>query len=597
MTQPPDLLPARILNEHVYCPRLAYLEWVDAGFTDNAETVEGTLVHRRVDEERGRPPAPLEIEAGEDDPAPVTSLTLSSPRLGLIAKVDLVEFSAGKAVPLEYKRGRPRSAEQPLWEPELVQLCAQVLLLREAGYEAERAEVYFAGSRSRHPVAIDEALVERTEAAIAELRANAARDEAPPPLVDSPKCPRCSLVSICLPDEVNLMRGEVKRPRRLVAGDPPASPLYLTTQGARLTKRGGRAVLVEDGKEVQSRRIVDVSHVAVFGNASVGSALLRELFDRGVPVLWFSFGGWLSGVATGMPPKNVELRRRQYRAATVGATELAAAVVSGKIRNSRTLLRRQAKPQPQAALDQLAGLARKCHGERSLESLLGVEGTAARIYFEHFSRLIRDGSGMGGFDFSGRNRRPPADRVNALLSFLYSMLAKDTVVACLAVGLDPFMGIYHQPRFGRPALALDLAEEFRPLIADSAVLTAINNGEVEPGDFVERAGGVALTPGGRRKVIGVYGAPDAHGAEAPGLRIPSELPPHPRDPGQAPGGGARRRLLRVPSLDNQIAVHPWPTAPATCSRTTFATRAGCDEFTRWQRPGATLFSTRCSSAT
>lgn len=504
MTQAPDLLPARILNEHVYCPRLAYLEWVDNGFTDSADTVEGTLVHRRVDKERGRAPAPDELDGEGEDPPPTTSLTLSSEELGLIAKIDLVEFPGGKALPLEYKRGKPRSAEEPLWEPELVQLCAQVLLLRDAGYEVDGAEVYFAGSRTRHPITVDDALVQRTQDAIRELRVDASRDEAPAPLVDSSKCPRCSLVGICLPDEVNLIRGRTEKPRRLIAGDPPASPLYLATQGARLTKRGGRAVLIDEGEETQSRRIVDISHIAVFGNATVGSALLRELFDRGVPVLWFSFGGWFSGVATGMPPGNIELRQRQYRAATIGAGQLAASFVSGKIRNARTLLRRQAKPQPKAALEQLAALARDAAGERALDSLLGIEGTAARIYFQNFAGLIRRGRTMGEFDFTGRNRRPPTDRVNALLSFAYSMLTKDTVVACLASGLDPYAGLYHRPRFGKPALALDLAEEFRPLVGDSTVLTAINNGELEASDFIERAGGVALTDDGRKKFIRAY---------------------------------------------------------------------------------------------
>lgn len=504
MSEIPDLLPARILNEHVYCPRLAYLEWVDSGFTDNAETVEGTLVHRRVDKERGPAPTPDELDGDGEDPPPTTSLTLSSEKLGLIAKIDLVEFSGGKARPLEYKRGRPRCAEAPLWEPELVQLCAQVLLLRETGYEVEGAEVYFAGTRTRHAIPIDDTLVQRTRDAIRELRANASRDEAPAPLVDNPKCPRCSLVGICLPDEVNLIRGRTKQPRRLIAGDPPASPLYLTTQGARLTKRGGRAVLIDEGAEVHSRRIVDVSHVAVFGNASVGSALLRELFDRGVPVLWLSFGGWFSGVATGMPPGNVELRQRQYRAATTGAGAFATSFVAGKIRNARTLLRRQAKPRPQKSLDQLAALARRAESEQSPSSLLGIEGTAARIYFQHFANLIRRGREMGEFDFTGRNRRPPIDRVNALLSFAYAMLAKDCIVACLAAGLDPYAGLFHKPRFGRPALALDLAEEFRPLVGDSTVLMAINNGEVEPDDFIERAGGIALTASGRRKFIKTY---------------------------------------------------------------------------------------------
>lgn len=502
----PALLPARILNEHIYCPRLAYLEWVDKGFRDSADTIEGRFVHRGVERERGQPPTPADLEEDQDgeDPPPTTAVTVSSESLGLIAKIDLLEVEDGTVRPVERKRGRPRSPEDPLWDPERVQICAQVLLLREAGYEIREAEVYFAETRTRHRIPIDDDLIARTKQAAADVRANAARDGPPPPLVDSPKCPRCSLVGICLPDEVNYLRGSAPRPRRrLVAGDPPATPLYVTSQGARITKRGGRAVLIEEGREHDSRRIIDISHVAVFGNASIGSALLRELFDRGVPVLWLTYGGWLSGVATGMPPGNVELRMRQHRAAALGTPELAGAFVAGKIRNSRTLLRRHRRQAAKGALNQLARLAREAEQSEKLDSLLGLEGTAARIYFSELGKLLsRDVA--AGFSFDGRSRRPPRDRVNAILSFLYSMLTKDAVVAVLAAGLDPYVGLFHRPRFGRPALALDLAEEFRPLVCDSTLLSLVNNEEVKPNDFVERAGAVALTDRGRKRVIRAY---------------------------------------------------------------------------------------------
>lgn len=488
-----------MLNEHVYCPRLAYLEWVDQRFEDSADTVEGRWVHRSVDRERGIPPEP----DGEADEAPrTTAIDLSSDRLGLVAKVDLLESNEDGVVPVEYKRGRPRSPDQPLWEPELVQVCGQVLLLRDAGYRVDHAEAYFAETRTRHRIEIDAQLEARTRAAIAQLRASAARDEAPPPLVDSPKCPRCSLVGICLPDEINALRERgAYPPRRLVAADPPATPLYATTPGSRLSKRRGRVVLLEDGNEVASRRLIDVSHIGVFGNADVGSALLRACFDAGTPILWFTMGGWFSGFASGMPPKNVEVRMRQHRLAAIGAPELAAAFVAGKVRNGRTLIRRHGGEEAKRAATQLGELARAAEAERSLDSLLGIEGTAARIYFQRFACLLDSEAESQSFSLEHRNRRPPRDPVNALLSFLYALLVKETTVAALAAGLDPFVGFYHRPRFGRPALALDLAEEFRPLIADSTVLTVINNGEVAGGDFVERAGGVALTQGGRRKVI------------------------------------------------------------------------------------------------
>ena len=503
----PALVPVRMLNEHVYCPRLAYLEWVDQRFVDSGDTARGTFAHRRVDQPRGKPPPIERLDADDDLARPAsTAIEIGSERLGIVARIDVLESGGHGVVPVEFKVGSPREGDSVLWPPEQIQLCAQVLLLRDAGYLVERAQVWFAGTRTRHEVPIDDELVGQTLAALADLRGTAARDEAPPPLVDSPKCPRCSLVGLCLPDELNLLNARGHRPpRRLVASDPAAQPLYASTPGARLTKRGGRVVLIEEGKQVASRRLLDVSHVAVFGNVDVGSALLRECFDAGVAVLWFTHGGWFSGYAQGMPPKNVGVRMRQHRAAVVGTTQIARAFVNGKVRNQRTLLRRHGGPEARQAVAQLATLAGRAETESELASLLGIEGTAARIYFDRFTSLLCPAAALGaGPTFAGRNRRPPTDPVNALLSFCYAMLIKDCTVALLAAGLDPYVGLYHRPRFGRPALALDLAEEFRPLVADSVVLTVVNNGEVSRRDFVARAGAVALTNAGRRRVIAAY---------------------------------------------------------------------------------------------
>lgn len=508
-TAVPDLIPVRILNEHVYCPRLAYIEWVGREFAHNADTAEGVLLHRRTDRPRGRPPDTpgARSNGSSDDWSPrSTSVEVSSARLGLIARVDVLEAQDGSVVPIELKRGRPRAGPVPLWEPELVQLCAQAMILRDNGYRVPHAEVFFGATRTRHAIELPDELIERTLVAAAELRSNAARSVPPPPLVDSPKCPRCSLVGICLPDEVNTLRDEssMVQPRRLVAPDSPKQPLYLTTPGSRVTKRGGRVVAIENGEEVASRRLIDVSHIAVFGNVDVGSALLRACFDEGVPVLWLSMGGWLRGAAVGMPSKNVLLRMRQHRAAAIGAGDIASAFVAGKLRNQRTLLRRHGGEHARETVAQLTDLASRAAGERDSAALLGIEGTGARLYFERFGDLVRQDDGLGTFAFADRNRRPPRDPVNALLSFAYALLLKDAVAALVAAGLDPYVGLYHRPGFGRPALALDLIEEFRPLIGDSTVLMLINNGEVSAGDFQRRASAVALTDAGRRKVIAAY---------------------------------------------------------------------------------------------
>jgi len=153
----------------------------------------------------------------------------------------------------------------------------------------------------------------------------------------------------------------------------------------------------------------------------------------------------------------------------------------------------------------MAALADGTESAPGLPQLLGAEGNAARLYFEAFPGLIRAAGGTElGFDFTARSRRPPKDPVNALLSLAYSLLAKDAAVTARAVGLDPFLGFFHQPRYGRPALALDLMEEFRPIIGDSVVLSAINTGVVTAGDFVRSSLGVSMRPAGRKRFMAAY---------------------------------------------------------------------------------------------
>lgn len=500
----PDQVPARMINEFSYCPRLFYLEWVQALFADNTDTVEGRWQHRVVDESSGAVPRP---DDGEVKVA--RSVLLSSERLGLVGKIDLLQGGGGDGtvIPIDYKRGSPPNVPEGAWEPERVQVCVQGILLRENGYECDHGVLYFAEARQRVEVPFDEALVARTLEIILELRDVAAAATPPPPLIDSPKCPRCSLVGICLPDETNALavRSEVP-PRRLMPHAADARPLYVTEQGAWVTRRKGRVEVSKKEEKLASIRLIDVSQLCIYGNAQVSTQLLRELFARDVPVCWFSYGGWFSGMAEGLPAKNVELRRRQVIVAHTGSLEIARRIVEGKIRNSRTLLRRNTRDRPKRVLESLKDLAASAARAPSIESLLGTEGAAARLYFEAFPSMIAVDRRLpgAGFDFTKRNRRPPTDPVNCLLGYVYALLVKDLTATVFAVGFDPYLGFYHRPRFGRPALALDLAEEFRPLVGESTVLTVINNGEVGPSDFVVRGGGVALTADGRKKVLGAY---------------------------------------------------------------------------------------------
>jgi CRISPR-associated protein Cas1 len=528
----PDYLPARMVNEFVYCPRLFFYEWVEGLFRESADTIEGKFQHQRVDAEGDAMPSP---EEAEEEKIHARSITLSSERLRVIAKIDLVEGAGGVVTPVDYKHGRPRETGEglELWPTDRVQLVVQGLVLRENGYPCEEGVAYYAKTRQRVRVTFDAEVMAETERAIQQAWQVAASGVIPPPLLDSPKCPGCSLVGICLPDETNALMQDGRRDdnvvqlslfeaetprkppvsetRRLVTPRDELRPLYLNTQGLRVGRSGGVLQVKDKDKLVQEARIGEICQVNVMGNIQVSTQAIQALCEASIPVCYFSQGGWFYGITAGMNTKNVFLRKAQYRLSEEEwfALGLARSLVAGKVRNQRVMLQRNHVEPRVEWLAELKSMAEQAERARSLEELLGIEGNAARVYFSAFVGMLKlkeDGSELGEwqFGFEGRNRRPPRDPVNALLSLGYSLLAKDFTIACYAVGFDPLIGYYHQPRFGRPALALDLMEPFRPLVADSAVLSAINTRMVTVRDFVRAGPAVALTVAGRKAFFRAY---------------------------------------------------------------------------------------------
>ena len=502
------LLPARMVNEYQYCPRLAYLEWVQGEWAESSDTVEGRHVHRRVDKPGGALPDPATVD--DEERFHARSITLSSNRLGLIAKMDLIEGEGNRVTPIDYKRGKRPHVPRGAYDPERVQLCVQGLILEEHGYACDEGALYFAESRERVRVVFDDELRALTRNTVDGLRLIAVGGQIPPPLIDSPKCPRCSLVGICLPDEVNFFKKDETPPRPLAVARDDALPVYVQAHSAKVSKKGETLEISIDDKVVQSARLIEVSQLVLMGNIYVTTPTLHELMAREIPISWHSHGGWFLGHSIGTGHKNVEIRAAQYRASFDAAAclRIAKGITIAKIHNQRTLLRRNWKRDdtPDTVLDGFLQDERRAQRAADLPELLGAEGQAAARYFSHFAAMLSRDKDTGAllFDFTTRNRRPPTDPVNALLSYAYALLVRKWTVTLTAVGFDPYRGFYHQPRYGRPALALDMMEPFRPLIADSSVLQAINNGEVRPTDFVRAVGSVALTNDGRKRFIGVF---------------------------------------------------------------------------------------------
>jgi CRISPR-associated exonuclease Cas4/CRISPR-associated protein Cas1 len=501
------LLPVRMVNEYVYCPRLAFLEWVDGEWADSGDTEEGRRAHVRIDAGGGSLPTPAEVDDKPDFTA--RSVMLASEALGIIAKMDLVEGEDGTVTPIDTKKGKRPHVAEGAYEPERVQVCAQALILEDAGYKVAEGAIWYAGSRERVRIALDEELRARTRAAISGLRLAAAAGRLPPPLVDSPKCTKCSLAGICLPDEVTFFRRGLA-PRPLNPSADTALPLYVQEPGARIGK-SGEVLVVEAGEKKTKVALGDISELVLHGPVSLSTPAVAALLREEIPVTWASSGGWVLGHTVSTGHKNVSVRIAQYRAAfdERRCHAFACGLVAAKIRNTRVFLRRNFKSgdeaERDAAIEALARLADRAAHAPTGPELLGIEGEAAARYFRLFGTMFGEAArGFPEFAFAKRTRRPPADPVNAMLSFAYSLLTRTWLCTLSAVGFDPYLGLYHRPRFGRPALALDMMEPFRPILADSTVIQAVNNGEVQADGFVSAGPAVNLKPHARRAFIAAY---------------------------------------------------------------------------------------------
>jgi CRISPR-associated exonuclease Cas4/CRISPR-associated protein Cas1 len=506
-TDPDLLVPARMVNESVYCPRLAYLEWVEGAWAANADTEEGKRAHARVDAGRGKLP-PTE-EADSAPPFEVRSIELASDRLGLVAKMDVIEGEDGVVTPIDFKKGKRPHVEGGACEPERVQLCVQALVLEDNGYRVGEGFLWFAGSRERVPVAFDEELRARTREAASGLRLAAAARRVPPPLDNSRKCARCSLLPVCLPDEVNLFRsGGV--PRMPPPAADAALPLYVQQPGARVGKKGDLLVISAENEPDREVPVGEVSELVLVGPVSLSTPALHALVKEEIPIAWMSSGFWFIATTGARGPRSAHVREGQYAARADAFRRLLFArdLVRAKLRNQRTILRRNwrgTEAEREHAAETLKRLADRTAKAAGLPELLGVEGEGAAVYFRALPALFTDKvAALPAFSFERRSRRPPADPVNACLSLCYALLTRACATALEIAGLDPWAGLYHADRPGRPALALDFMEPLRPILADSAVLTALNNGELTPADFITVGPGCNLTAGGRRTLIRAF---------------------------------------------------------------------------------------------
>lgn len=281
--------------------------------------------------------------------------------------------------------------------------------------------------------------------------------------------------------------------------------LYLVEQGARVEKEYRQLLVCKEGEVLQEVKLARLERVVVLGRVGFTTPALLALMDAGIPLVFLTRQGKVRGRLAGRTGGNLALRHRQYERSgdPVFCLELARSVVSGKLVNYRTLAMRMLRSHPQESGSQIVHdlhrYVQQTEAAESLATLRGIEGAGTRAYFQVLRGCLPE-----EFEFPRRARRPPPDPVNALLSLAYTLLGESIFAALEVVGLDPYDGFFHSDAYNRPALALDLVEEFRGVVADSVVLALLNRRVLRLRDFVWRGEGVYLRPEALKQFLKAY---------------------------------------------------------------------------------------------
>ncbi|MBX3721359.1 MAG: CRISPR-associated endonuclease Cas1 [Turneriella sp.] len=512
-------IPLRALNEYAYCPRLFHFMYVEGIFTGNPDVEEGALAHEKAEKRSDRIRKKNTKTGGEtagtstepDWPTVPKNLKFGDGAT-LVGVLDALEVEDGKLIPVEAKKSAaPISGpiywgnfQLPAiaWYNDQLQILAQIRLLRDNGYSCDEGILFYRESKRRVHVPYNAQADEILEALISVIHSHDTFVR-PPPLLHSRKCIRCSLSEICLPDETNAMNGleNESLSRRVLPARDDKGSLYLMDHQCRLGVEGEQ--LKVTGKETLKIPFRDIVSVCVLSNAQISTQTLKACFQRDIRVNFFSMGGRFQGVASAFAGKNLKLRSLQFTKLSDFALPLARSLIAAKISNQKTIIRRNHESaESDEILANFTELVSKVENAENSEEIRGYEGAAARLYFRQLAEMLSKNG--GSFDFQNRNRRPPKDPVNALLSFAYTLLLNDCVGAVIAVGLEPGLGFFHTFEAGRPALGLDIMEPYRAIIADSAVIRCIQTKMVTIDDFQITPAGCVMKKSAKTAIIQAY---------------------------------------------------------------------------------------------
>jgi CRISPR-associated protein Cas1 len=501
-TEDTPLIRVGALHALGYCERLFYLEEVEEVRLPDAAVYAGRALHAEIEKEEGDL---------------VECFTLASPTLGLLGKLDAIRRRDGRWIPYEHKKGRAArdDAKRPqAWKSDRLQITAYAMLLEEHTQEpVDEARIRYHQDGVTVRGAVDEHAREDVRRAVARARELRMSIERPPVATNEHLCVRCSLAPVCLPEEERLARDPTWQPVKLSVVDDERQVVHVLSYGQRVGRAGNELTVTPREGEAVKLPIHEVKHVVLHGGAQISSQAIHHCVEHDVHVSWVTGGGrWVGTLAS--TGTHVQRRVRQYKALSDEAACLAlarrlvVAKIEGQLRFVLRATRGDKEAERRAHVASAVGAMRRClrtasHATSSTV-LLGQEGEAAAQYFSTWEVLLGEDVDAR-LRFVGRTRRPPKDRVSALLGFGYALLLNEVVAAIRSVGLEPALGFYHAPRSSAPPLALDLMELFRVPLVDMPVVASINRGQWDPdADFVVTGVKVWLSEAGRRKFIEVF---------------------------------------------------------------------------------------------
>lgn len=487
------------LHALAYCPRLFYLEEVEELYTQDAAVFAGRRLH-------------AELEKQEDEEW--EELFLESEELGLRGRVDALRTRDRQLIPYEHKRGRSCRDEnkQPqAWQSDRLQILAYACLLESVlNIQIQEGRIRYHADNVLVHVPLDDEGRAAVRDAIQQARILRASSHRPPVTDNERLCARCSLAPVCLPEEARLAHNREWQPIRLFPKDDDRQIVHVLEPGTAVGRTGEQLKITRRNQPVETIPVRQVAQLVLHSFAQISTQALHFCADQEIGVHFISGGGRYLG-SFDTRQGSIQRRIRQYAALSNIETclQLARKLVICRAQGQRKFLMRGTRgmaevPELKQAIAQMQAVLKQVPQAKSLESLLGLEGNLAALYFRALPFLISQ-QVPSELHFCERNRRPPKDRFNALLSFGYTLLIKDVMNSILTVGLEPALGFYHQPRSQAAPLALDLMEIFRVPLVDMTVMASVNRGQWDvQADFEVRGVQVWLSEAGRRKFVSLY---------------------------------------------------------------------------------------------